>query len=86
MTDVLGVPVFGALVVIGSARGGQKGRLFTVGGGKGAGEVRQQFTHRGGFLFTCLRKQKHISLCARYSTNSHLLPFPLVASFHVPPT
>ncbi|MEQ1694955.1 MAG: hypothetical protein ABL901_03855 [Hyphomicrobiaceae bacterium] len=35
MTDVLGVPVFGALVVIGPARDDQKGRLFTVVGGKG---------------------------------------------------
>ena len=35
MTDVLGVPFFGALVVIGPARGDQKGRLFTGVGGKG---------------------------------------------------
>ena len=35
MTDVLGVPVFGALVVIGPARGGQRGRLFTGVVGKG---------------------------------------------------
>ena len=76
MTDVRGVPVFGALVVIGPARGDQRGRLFTVGGGKGYRGNAAAFTRRVRFLFTCIRIQKHISLCARYSLNSYASTVP----------
>lgn len=76
MTDVLGVPVFGALVVIGPARGDQNGRLFTGVVGKGyRGNAAAVYTSSG-FLFTCLRKQKHISLCARYSVHSYFVTVP----------
>ena len=76
MTDVRGVPVFGALMVIGPARGDQRGRLFTVGGGKGyRGKAAAVYTSSC-FLFTCLRIQKHISLCARYSVHSYASTVP----------
>ena len=87
MTDVRGVPVFGALVVIGPVRGGQRGRLFAGVVGKGVQGKRGSGLHVE-FVF-CLRVYvyKNTSRYASVIPSIPMLPpFPPVASFHVSPT